>query len=217
MHFSTRPAHKLVNHGASTLDTTELLAILFGNGTKDKSSIELANHLLIKYGLNRFDELGFNELKNECEGDYIKALRILSLAELFKRYNKSINNGYRKSITCSNDVYEIFKDDLVGLKKEHFYVLLLDTKNKIIKKELVSIGTLNSSLVHPREVFKSAIKESANSIILIHNHPSGDLEPSMEDKEITEKLMEAGEILNIKVLDHVIIGKDNYHSFKENS
>jgi DNA repair protein RadC len=87
----------------------------------------------------------------------------------------------------------------------------------VIKDEIISIGILNASIVHPREVFKSAIKESANSIILVHNHPSGDSEPSVEDKEITERLMEAGELLDIKVLDHVIIGKDNYHSFKENS
>jgi len=95
-------------------------------------------------------------------------------------------------------------------------ILHLDSKNKIIKDEIISIGTLNASLIHPREVFKSAIKESANAIILIHNHPSGDPEPSFEDEQVTEKLFSAGELLCIKVLDHVIIGKDEYYSFKEN-
>ena len=94
-------------------------------------------------------------------------------------------------------------------------ILLLDTKNRVIKDETISIGTLNASVIHPREIFKSAIKESAHSIILVHNHPSGEPEPSHEDTEITEKLFDAGELLNIKVLDHVIIGKDNYYSFKE--
>ncbi len=215
MHFSTRPAHKLVHNGAASLDTTELLAVLFGNGTGNENSLEIANRLLVKYGLGKFDELGFNELKKECNGDYVKTLRILSLVELCKRYGKCVGNGYKKSIDSSKDVYDIFKEDLVSLKKEHFFVLLLDTKNKIIKKELVSVGTLNSSLVHPREVFRSAIRESANSIILVHNHPSGDCSPSSEDVVITDRLFEIGELLEIDVLDHVIVGNGDYWSWKD--
>ena len=124
-------------------------------------------------------------------------------------------DGFKKSIGCSKDVYDMFKDELVSLKKEHFFVLLLDTKNRIIKKELVSVGTLNSSIVHPREVFRSAIRESANSIILIHNHPSGDCEPSDEDVSITERLVEIGCLLDVSVLDHVVVGLDGYWSWKE--
>ena len=134
--------------------------------------------------------------------------------EFNKRYNLSIQDG--KPIKSAKDVYEYAIHRLNSNDKEYFMILHLDSKNKIIKDEIISIGTLNASLIHPREVFKSAIKESANAIILIHNHPSGDPEPSFEDEQVTEKLFSAGELLCIKVLDHVIIGKDEYYSFKEN-
>ncbi|MBT5215102.1 DNA repair protein RadC, partial [Candidatus Woesearchaeota archaeon] len=175
--------------------------------------LSLSHRLLKKYGLVGFSDVSYNELVKDC--DYVKALRILSVIELSKRYGKCVNKGFKKSIGCSKDVYDMFKDELVGLKKEHFFVLLLDTKNRIIKKELVSVGTLNASLVHPREVFRSAIRESANSIILIHNHPSGDCSPSDEDVSITERLVEIGCLLDVNVLDHVVVGTDDYWSWKE--
>jgi len=212
MHFSSKPSYKLINNGVSSLDTAELLAIVLGSGGKE-SVLGLSHRLLRKYGLVGFGDVSYNELRDES--DYVKALRILSVVELSKRYGKCVNNGFKKSIGCSKDVYDMFKDELVSLKKEHFFVLLLDTKNRIIKKELVSVGTLNSSIVHPREVFRSAIRESANSIILIHNHPSGDCEPSDEDVSITERLVEIGCLLDVSVLDHVVVGLDGYWSWKE--
>ena len=124
-------------------------------------------------------------------------------------------NGFKPTIESAEDVYNYFVDFLKDKKKEHFYALLLDSKNRIIKEELISVGTLNASLIHPREVFKAAIVNSANSIILVHNHPSGDCEASLEDQDFTEKIFQTGELLKIKILDHVIIGKGNYHSFKK--
>jgi len=221
----SKPSSKLIKYGASKLDTPELLAIIFGRGDWEESALELSNRLIKKHNLHRFENLGFNELINEIKGkretietsDYVKAMQIFSLIELSKRYNKLVNKGYKRSIKGAKDVYDLLVDKYGNLKQEHFICLYLDTKNKIIKEENVFKGTLNSSLVHPREVFRTAIKESANSIILVHNHPSGDVSPSVEDERITLEFQKAGEILGIKVLDHIIIGKDGYYSWKEES
>jgi DNA repair protein RadC len=217
-----RPSSKLMKDGVDSLDTAELMSIIFGIGSKGESAIEVSNRILMKYNLNKIDELGFNELVDEFKGDrekketgdFVKAMKLLSLIELSKRYNKLVSGGFNsKPISSAKDVYNMFKDKLRNYKKERLYALLLDTKNVVIKEVLVSEGTLNSSLIHPREVFKEAIKESSNSIILVHNHPSGDCSPSDEDIEVTEKLKEVGDSLSIKVLDHVIVGtfseKDN--------
>lgn len=210
-----KPSSKLVKNGVNSLDEAELLAIIFGNGNKKESALEMSNRLLKKYNLNGFDELGFNELKKECGGDGIKALRLISLVELSKRYNRLKDKGYKTVINSAEDVYNLLKDEFGNKKKEHFICLYLDTKNKVIKKEVVSVGTLNSSLVHPREVFKSAIRESANSVILVHNHPSGDCRPSENDERITNSFIDVGKMIGISVLDHVIIGSKNRFSFKE--
>ncbi|MBT6995657.1 DNA repair protein RadC [Candidatus Woesearchaeota archaeon] len=212
-----KPSSKLLKQGASSLDTAELLSIIFGKGDKKESALEISNRLLKKYNLHKFEELGFTELLKECNNDIGKAFRIQALIELSKRYNKLVNHGYKRKITSAKDVYDYFVDSYGKRKKEYFLCLYLDTKNFIIKDSVVSVGTLNSSLVHPREVFKSAIKESANSIILVHNHPSGDCSPSSEDERVTEIFREAGELLGISVLDHVIVGKCDYWSWKENN
>jgi len=123
----------------------------------------------------------------------------------------------QQKIKTAKDVFDVALPKMSGLDREQFAIIHLDTKNNIIKYEVVSVGILNASIIHPREIFKSAIKESSNSIILVHNHPSGDPEPSGEDEEITERLKKAGELLNIPVLDHVIIGAGSYYSFKEES
>lgn len=121
----------------------------------------------------------------------------------------------QKSVKSSVDVYSYLKDKMRLLDREHFLVLYMDSKNRIIKKETVAIGTLNACLVHPREVFKNAIINSANAIIVVHNHPSGDSQPSDQDTEITKNLQKAGKIIGINVLDHIIIGEDNYYGFAE--
>ena len=143
-------------------------------------------------------------------------MKITAMFEIFKRTNRLYKKGFNKKIGNAEDVFNYFVDELQDKKKEHFYALLLDTKNRIIAEELISIGILDASLIHPREVFKSAIKASSNSIILVHNHPSGDCNPSKEDKEVTKILENAGDLLGINVLDHIIIGKDKYYSLKEN-
>ena len=213
--FYNRPGFKLTRNGVSSLDDAELLSIIFGVGSKDENAIELSNRLLKKYNLNKLEHLSVKELAKECKWDFNKALQLLSLVEICKRYNKLVNNGFSTSIKSSKDVYNLFFNELSNLKKEKVIGLYLDTKNKVIKKEVLSIGILDSSLIHPRELFKEAIKESAKSVILVHNHPSGDCNPSQEDIKITNILIEAGKLLDVKLLDHIIIGKEKYWSWKE--
>ena len=210
-----RPGFKLTRNGVKTLDDAELLSIIFGIGSKKESALELSNKLLKKYNFNKIEDLSVKDLAKECNNDFNKALQMLSLIEICKRYNSLIHNGYTTLVKSAKDIFNIFSYKLLNEKRETFIVLSLDSKNKIIKEEEVSKGILDSSLVHPREVFKSAIKESAYSIIIVHNHPSGDCTPSQQDMEVTKILMKAGATLDIPVVDHVIIGKDNYYSFKE--
>ena len=220
-----RPGFRLTREGAEKLSNPELLSILFWANDKEDNVLELSNKILKKYNLNKIDEVGYNELVNlVCDNkkaeykDFVKVMKLLSLIELSKRYGKLVKGGYnKKPINSAKDVYDMLVDEMINYKKEVLKVILLDTKNVPISVKDVSVGTLNSSLAHPREIFKEAIKESAYSIILVHNHPSGNCEPSNEDLEITKVLMKAGEHLGIKVLDHVIIGKDKYWNYKENN
>lgn len=209
-----RPWSKIKRNGITSLDDAELLSVIFIRGNIDENAIEVSNRLLSKYNFNKFAECSFTELK-EILGDESKAYQVMSLSELFIRYSKLKKYGYRSSINSPKDVYDLFSDEFKYKKKEYLFALLLDTKKKIIKKHLISKGTLDASLIHPREVFKPAIAESAHSIILIHNHPSGECKPSKKDIAITLKLKDAGDLLDIKLDDHVIIGKSSYYSFNE--
>jgi len=209
-----RPWNKIKRNGISSLDDAELLSVIFIRGNVDENAIEISNKLLTKYNLNRFAECSLTELK-DLIGDEFKAYQIMSLAELFIRYSKLQMNGYTQVIKSPQDVYNLFHDELRYKKKEYLFALLLDAKKKVIKKHLISKGILNASLIHPREVYKPAIVESAHSIILVHNHPSGESQPSERDIAITQNLLEAGELLGIKLNDHVIVGRSDYYSFKE--
>ena len=213
--LENRPRERLEKQGPSVLSDAELLAIILKTGNKDENVIDVSNRLISKYGVDKLSNCSLAELQEIKGIGNAKASQIIALFELNKRHNISKQNG--KPIKTAKDVFDYCSPKLSGVDKEQFMILHLDTRNKIIKDEIVSVGTLNSSLIHPREVFKSAIKESANAIILVHNHPSGDAEPSEEDKKITDILFKAGELLSIKVLDHVIIGKDSWHSFKDKS
>ena len=213
--LENRPRERLEKQGPSVLSDAELLAIILKTGNKDENVIDMSNRLISKYGVDKLSNCSLVELQEIKGIGNAKASQIIALFEFNKRHSLSKQNG--KPIKTAKDVFEYCSPKLSGVDKEHFMILHLDTRNKIIKDEIVSVGTLNSSLIHPREVFKSAIKESANAIILVHNHPSGDAEPSEEDKKITDILFKAGELLSIKVLDHVIIGKDSWHSFKDKS
>ncbi|MBI2499243.1 DNA repair protein RadC [Candidatus Woesearchaeota archaeon] len=217
MPFFTQPLTRLKREGVEKLNEAELLALILGSGVeKDESAIDLANKLLKKYNFHRLADLSLNELHNEIKNEF-KAAKIMSLFELFRRTNKLKKGGFNTGYFNSpKDVFNRFVDRFVPLKKEVFWVVLLDTKNKIIGEKEIFVGSLNSSLIHPREIFNYAIRESANSIVLVHNHPSGDPSPSNEDIEITKKMIDTGKMLGIQVLDHVIVGKNRYWNWLGN-
>lgn len=213
--LENRPRERMEKQGVSVLSDSELLAVILQKGTKEENVIDMSNRLISKYGVSKLSSCSLKELQEIKGIGKAKASQIIALFEFNKRHSFSKQNG--KPIKSAKDVFNYCSPKLSNMDKECFMVLHLDSKNKIIKDEIISIGTLNSSIIHPREVFKSAIKESANSVILVHNHPSGDVEPSKEDKVVTDKLFSAGELLSIKVLDHVIIGREQFYSFKEES
>jgi len=216
MPWFDRPWTRLRKEGVDKLSNTELLTVILGSGTKKLSSFEIANNVLSKYHFNHIEELSLSELKREFGGE-ILAMRIYAIFEMFRRTNRLKKGGHKQKIRSAKDVYDIFIDRLDNVKKEEFYAILLDTKSNVIDEHRISVGTLNASLIHPREVFNPAIKASANSIILVHNHPSGDCKPSKQDKDVTKMLMDAGDLVGIKVLDHIIIGGKEYTSIKESN
>ena len=205
-----RPWIKMKRYGVASLDEAELLSMLLSRHSKDP--LELAYALIDTFSLDLLLTLSPDELKPITQNT-MKAYQIVALGELFKRYSRIKRKGFTKQITSPEDVFRIFADEFSMKKQEHFYVLLLDTKNRIINKSLVSVGTLNASLIHPREVFREAIRQAAHGVIAVHNHPSGDPSPSAEDRYITDALKKAGEIINIRFLDHVIIGDESYYAF----
>lgn len=211
-----RPWTKIKRNGTTTLDDAELLALIFIKGAKINkktyNAIELANTLLSKRNFHQFHHLSLPEIKS-IVGDEIKSFQIMAIAEICKRYARLQVKGFKTTVDSSTDVYNYYITDLKNKQKEHLYALLLDSKNKIITSELISIGSLTKSVAHPREVFKPAIKQAANSIVLVHNHPSGDPNPSSDDLKITRQLTKIGTMLGIKVLDHIIIGDNKYWSY----
>lgn len=209
----SRPIERFSIFGAESLSDSELLAIILKTGTKGENAVELSQRIISKFGIHSLFSLSIEELTKIKGIGQIKATQILAVSELTKRAHYSKNK--REKISKAKDVFEIFKDKLKDKEKEHFYIVLLDTKNKIIKTEEISMGILDASIIHPREIFKSAIRASASRIILVHNHPSGDSRPSEEDLSITRKLIDVGELVGIEVLDHVIIGQEEYYSYIE--
>ena len=186
-------------------------------GTKDLSVKELANNILKQIdNINNLKDINYQNLIKIKGIGKAKACEILASIELGKRINNKINNINQIKIYSSENIFNYYKDKLSDKLQEHFYCVYLDTKNYIIKDKLLFIGTINQSLVHPREVFKEAYLLSATSIICIHNHPSGNVNPSNNDIIITKQLKEVGKLLGINVLDHLIIGKDTYYSFNDN-
>jgi DNA repair protein RadC len=214
MPWYNRPGARLRRKGVYSLSDAELLAIIIGRGDKNENAVDLSNRVLATNNFDKIAELSLSELEKEFRNP-VKAMKINAMFEIFRRTNKLMKKGYKLQIKTASDVYQYYVDELQNKTKEYFYALFLDTKNRILKDELVSIGTLNESLIHPRELFNSAVQASCNSVIIVHNHPSGDCVPSDSDKEVTKVLVEAGEIMGIKVLDHVIIGKEGFMSLKE--
>lgn len=211
-----RPREKLMQNGAVCLSNAELLAILIATGTKDSSAVMLANRILSleKSGISFLVDCTIEELSKIPGIGMAKSAQIVAAIELGKRIATKPKEK-RVNIKAPKEVAELFMEEMRYLKKEFFKVLLMNTKNEIISVENTSVGNLNSSIVHPREVFYSAVKKSAASVIFIHNHPSGNSMPSQEDINITARLVEAGKILGINVIDHLIIGDGNFVSLKE--
>lgn len=213
---SERPKEKLLTYGAETLNNSELLAIILKTGTRTENVISLSERLLKELdgldGILDANVSDITKIKGIKDG---KASQILALAELFKRF-KTIRSGKRNiKISSPIDLFGYLEGEMSCLNQEVLKVILLNTKNCIIGVKDIFIGSLNNSIVHPREVFKAAIKKSSASIIICHNHPSGDPTPSSEDIKITLRIKECGSIIGIQLLDHIIIGNNKYISLKE--
>lgn len=211
-----RPREKLIKYGAHTLTNSELLAIILRVGSTKDTAVTLAQKILStnNKGLKNIAEANIMELKKFHGVSDAKAAQILAVTELSKRIS-ALQAEERIKITSPQDVSMLLMEEMRYLKKEYFKIILLDTKNKIIEVVNISVGNLNSSIVHPREVFIEAIKRSSASMILVHNHPSGEVKPSKEDINITKRLTESGKIIGIEILDHIVIGDGVYTSFKE--
>lgn len=210
-----QPREKLIMHGADKLSDSELLAILIRHGTKGKSAIDVARNLLDKYkNLTELAKLDVKELQFVKGLGDAKAVAIAAAFELGKRVEMSEFIQKRK-ITKPQDLAEYFIPKLRDKRNENFYVVLMNTAGQITDEVLISEGTLNATIIHPREVFRKAITGSAASVALVHNHPSGNPAPSKEDRMITKELADAGNIIGIKVVDHIIVGEKEYFSFAE--
>ncbi len=211
-----RPRERLIQCGDEQLTDAELLGIIIRDGTRDNNAVDLARKLLVAYG--DFRGLSSATISELCKTKGIgpaRAAQIKASLAIAKRFSTTLIKPHQQ-FKCSNEIFNHFHEQLREKKQELFMAVLLDNKNRIIKVESeVTKGSLTSSIVHPREAFKAAIKESAASVVFVHNHPSGDPEPSKEDIQITSRLSEAGNIVGIKILDHIIIGNDKYVSFKD--
>jgi len=206
-----RPREKLEKYGPEKLSNSELLAILLRIGSKGLNVVELSRKILGKFSRNSLAKASFKDLKNTFGLGSAKACEIVACFELGRRF---LQNKKSQIYLTPKDVWNELKD-IRDNKKEHFVIFFLDTRNQEIKREIISVGSLNANLVHPREVFEPAVRHLAAQIILAHNHPAGTPAPSQEDLEITKQLTNAGKILGIEIKDHVIVSKANFFSFKE--
>lgn len=210
-----RPRERLQSHGIKALANYELLALILQSGYKDESVIDLSKRIL--YQLDDLEELfkiTYEELIQIKGIGPAKASILMACVELSRRINQIVKE-INPILTSSYDVYQYLKEDLEYLEQEHFICLYLDTKNRVIKKKTLFVGTLNQSLVHPREVFKHAVKYACASIILSHNHPSGDSSPSKADLQVQTMLESSGRLMAITITDHIIIGKNEFYSMRE--
>ncbi|WP_257820421.1 RadC family protein [Salipaludibacillus agaradhaerens] len=212
---SERPRERMLRDGAEALSNQELIALLLRSGTKSESVLQLSTRVIQHFnGLTLFKEAQVKELTAIKGIGEAKAIQLLAALELGKRvYHFSSEERY--VIRSPEDVAQYMMDEMRQLNQEHFVVLYLNTKNQVLHKETIFIGSLNASIVHPREIFREAFRYSAASIVCLHNHPSGDPEPSQQDIEVTQRLVESGKMLGIALLDHVIIGDRRFSSLKE--
>jgi len=220
---SERPRERLIKYGVEVLSLQELLALIFGRGIKAEPVMAISQKLLSKLGsLEKISEASIEDLKTIKGIGLAKACQLKACFELARRWNNNLESRIQNSESRKTEkqmtpqhIYQKIRSKIVNYHKEHLLVISLDNRNKIIGIDTVSIGTLNSNLIHPRETFEVAIKRHAAQIILVHNHPSGELTPSKDDIKVTKSLISAGKILGIEVIDHLIISKDGYFSMKE--
>jgi len=214
---SDRPRERLMRLGPEALSSAELLAIIMRTGARGDSVLMTSQKLLSEFGnLQSIAQASVAEICRVRGIGEAKAIEIKAALELGKRlYDPDYGlDGPGKPVQTPEEAYKSMQSKLSGKKKEHFYVLCLNTRGRVNDTRQVSIGNLDSSLVHPREVFKDAISTYASTVIFVHNHPSGDLEPSAEDIHLTKRLVEAGELLGIPVIDHIIVSDKGYTSLK---
>lgn len=210
-----RPRERLLKVGPGQVSNAELLAIILGSGTKSESVLSLSNRLLMHFeGLKLLNDATIEELIAIKGIGRAKGVLVLAAIELGKRMN-GFQSGDRYVIRSPEDGADYIMEDMRVLNQEHFVALFLNTKNQVIHRQTIFIGSLNASIVHPREVFREAVKRSAASIIVAHNHPSGDPTPSQEDIHVTRRLVESGKMIGIELIDHIIIGNRKFVSLKE--
>lgn len=213
--LSERPRERFLREGARGLSNQELIALLLRTGTKNESVLQLAERLIIKFdGLRMLKDASVQEITGINGIGEAKAIQLLAAVELGRRVHNLMTTD-RYVIRSPEDCANFLMEELRFLSQEHFVCVYLNTKNQVLHKQTIFIGSLNSSIVHPREVFKEAFRRSAASIICAHNHPSGDPTPSKEDIDVTKRLIECGRLIGIDILDHLIIGEKKYVSLKE--
>lgn len=210
-----RPRERMKRLGAEALSNAELLAILLRTGSRKESALHLAQRVLHESGgLRRFAERQWDEWTHISGIGPVKAVELQASLELGRRVSRS-RLPEAVVIGRPQDAADLLMEELRHLREEHFVVLFLNTKNRVIGRQTLSIGSLNASVVHPREVFRAAIRRSSASILCAHNHPSGDPAPSPEDIQLTRRLAEAGQLVGIELLDHIVIGDNRFVSLKE--
>ena len=213
-----RPRERLLNYGSESLSNQELLAILIKNGTKSKSCKDLSLEVLKKINIiSDLQDITVEQLTEIPGIGKVKAIEILASIELGKRIFLAKNNKSKLKLKNAKDIYDEMKYLFYGKKQEYFYCLYFNNKLELIERKLLFMGTINRSIVHPREIFKHAYLNSASSIVCIHNHPSNDIKPSREDIYLTRQLIEIGKMNGILIADHIIVGDDIYYSFFEES
>lgn len=212
---SERPRERMLQNGGGHLSNQEVIAILLGSGTKQENVMDLANRILMHFeGLKLLGGATIEELTAIKGIGPAKGVTLLGAIELGKRMHQ-YKPEEKFWIRSPEDGADFIMEEMQGLNQEHLVALFLNTKNQVIHRQTIFIGSLNASIVHPREIFREAVKRSAASIICAHNHPSGNTTPSQEDIQVTRRLVEAGKIMGIEVLDHLIIGNRSYTSLKE--
>ncbi len=210
-----RPREKLRTLGAGALSNAELLAILLRSGSRNESAVQMASRILARVGgLRNLPDLSLEDLQENKGIGPDKAVTIKAALELGSRM-ATTPRQLAESIVTPGQAADLFMEELRYKKKEYFKILLLNTKNHVISREEISVGSLSASIVHPREIFNIPLRKSAASIILFHNHPSGDPTPSQQDLEVTRRLVDAGNLLGLTVRDHIIIGDGCFFSFRE--